>query len=393
MDIDCPMQLRQKSRDIPCVVLAERKQGLKSEKLFVVLKPLVDELKFLSEYGIFLEQFNINVPVKLAFIIGDNLAVAELLGFRQTFGKNFICRYCKSTYAQIRTKLKANYKLYIAGKCCPLGIGKIKGNKNYKSQYGIKFESPFLSVPINIFQISPPDIFHDFVEGTVGDIIKIIIKKTKVGRENLKRKMAIKYVNDKISFGNKEQIIGKAAQLFFTKSIVFNISFKYISMMALLNQFYCKYPTTVNKSNTISNRNYLLSSSSSSSYMFNLIILIIVCIATPIINASDHCNNELIHSNFVEKRIRITSSSDISKDKSVYSTILHGSSLGRQYNISAIGTQGRQNTLEFVQEFKLESGIDGHDYNIYKDESDDCTGGNHMGWSSYKIFRQIHEIA
>lgn len=55
-------------------------------------------------------------------------------------------------------------------------------------------------------------------------------------------------------------------------------------MMALLNQFYCKYPTTttVNKSNTISNRNYLLSSS----YMFNLIILIIVCIVTPIINAS-----------------------------------------------------------------------------------------------------------
>ena len=43
--------------------------------------------------------------------------------------------------------------------------------------------------------------------------------------------------------------------------------------------------------------------------------------------------------------------------------------LGRQYNISAIGTQGRQNTLEFVQEFKLESGIDGHDYNIYRDRN------------------------
>lgn len=43
--------------------------------------------------------------------------------------------------------------------------------------------------------------------------------------------------------------------------------------------------------------------------------------------------------------------------------------LGRQYNISAIGTQGRQHTLEFVQEFKLESGIDGHDYNIYRDRN------------------------
>ena len=43
--------------------------------------------------------------------------------------------------------------------------------------------------------------------------------------------------------------------------------------------------------------------------------------------------------------------------------------LGRQFNISAIGTQGRQHTLEFVQEFKLESGIDGHDYNIYRDRN------------------------
>ncbi|KAH7643628.1 hypothetical protein HUG17_5990 [Dermatophagoides farinae] len=216
MDIDCPMKLRQKSRDIPCVVLAERKQGLKSEKLSVVLKPLVDELKFLSEYGIFLEEFNINVPVKLAFIIGDNLAVAELLGFRQTFGKNFICRYCNSTYAQIKDKdqIEGQLNYMLPENVVHEELAKIKGNKNYKSQYGIKFESPFLSVPINIFQISPPDIFHDFVEGPLGDIIKIIIKKTKVGRENLKRKMAIKYVNDKISFGKKEQIMGKAAQKF-----------------------------------------------------------------------------------------------------------------------------------------------------------------------------------
>ncbi|KAF7493590.1 Neurexin-4 [Sarcoptes scabiei] len=96
----------------------------------------------------------------------------------------------------------------------------------------------------------------------------------------------------------------------------------------------------------------------------------------------DHCNNELVHQN---GGLRITSSSDISKDKSAYFAILHGQSawsaahndlsqfieidLGRQFNISAIGTQGRQNTLEYVQEFKLESGIDGHDYNIYRNRN------------------------
>jgi len=43
--------------------------------------------------------------------------------------------------------------------------------------------------------------------------------------------------------------------------------------------------------------------------------------------------------------------------------------LGKQFNISAIGTQGRQQTMDFVQEFKLESGIDGHDYNTYRDRN------------------------
>lgn len=43
--------------------------------------------------------------------------------------------------------------------------------------------------------------------------------------------------------------------------------------------------------------------------------------------------------------------------------------LGKQYNISAIGTQGRQHTQEFVQEFKLETGIDGHDFSVYRDRN------------------------
>ena len=43
--------------------------------------------------------------------------------------------------------------------------------------------------------------------------------------------------------------------------------------------------------------------------------------------------------------------------------------LGKQYNVSAIGTQGRQHTKEFVQEFKLETGIDGHDFSVYRDRN------------------------
>ena len=48
MDIDCPVELRQKSRSIPFVILAERNKNLKSENLVLVLKPFIDELLILQ---------------------------------------------------------------------------------------------------------------------------------------------------------------------------------------------------------------------------------------------------------------------------------------------------------------------------------------------------------
>lgn len=48
MDIDCPIELRQKSRSIPFVILAERNKNLKSENLVLVLKPFIDELLILQ---------------------------------------------------------------------------------------------------------------------------------------------------------------------------------------------------------------------------------------------------------------------------------------------------------------------------------------------------------
>jgi hypothetical protein len=57
--------------------------------------------------------------------------------------------------------------------------------------------------------------------------------------------------------------------------------------------------------------------------------------------------------------------------------------LGKQYNISAIGTQGRQHTKEFVQEFKLETGIDGHDFSVYRDRN-----GNIKVW----LTRHRHKL-
>uniref|UniRef100_A0A6P6XYD9 Uncharacterized protein LOC113792503 n=1 Tax=Dermatophagoides pteronyssinus TaxID=6956 RepID=A0A6P6XYD9_DERPT len=222
MDIDCPIELRQKSRSIPFVILAERNKNLKSENLVLVLKPFIDELLILQFY---LEKFDIELPVKLAFIIGDNLSVAELLGFKQTFGPGFICRYCQHTYKQIKNpEIRCSNPLNItlSDEVLRTEIDKVKSNKNHKSTFGIKYPSPFLHMDLNIFKISPPDVFHDFTEGVLATLLSFILKKTKINWDELDRRMSrIKWINEKITIGPQFQINGKAAQKFefFTRLI------------------------------------------------------------------------------------------------------------------------------------------------------------------------------
>jgi hypothetical protein len=108
---------------------------------------------------------------------------------------------------------------------------------------------------------------------------------------------------------------------------------------------------------------------------------LIILLKSIIIIRSDYCNYELIG----RTAAQLSASSEVSRDKSAKFAVLHEGSawtagqndlsqylqidLGKQYNISAIGTQGRQHTKEFVQEFKLETGIDGHDFSVYRDRN------------------------
>lgn len=133
---------------------------------------------------------------------------------------------------------------------------------------------------------------------------------------------------------------------------------------------------------TLLNRHHRISSRRYYHHLLPLLLLLAIsCIEQTL--ASDHCNNELVHRS--DRRIQLSASSRISEDKSAKFAILHDTSawtaaqndlsqylevdLGQQYNISAIGTQGRQHTIDYVAEFRLESGIDGHDYNLYRDRN------------------------
>lgn len=93
-------------------------------------------------------------------------------------------------------------------------IEKIKSIKKYKSPFGIKFPSSFLELGINIFKISPPDIFHDFLEGVLPDVVQVIAQKAQLNRKNLIFRIGQKkWVNGAVSIVKQMEICGNAVQV------------------------------------------------------------------------------------------------------------------------------------------------------------------------------------
>ncbi|KAH9506105.1 hypothetical protein DERF_010850 [Dermatophagoides farinae] len=92
LDIDNPIKWKTKADSIPSVLMVERSSSLKANGLKIILEPMFEDLKLLAQNGIYFPNHNTTLLVQLAYVIGDNLSVAELLGFKRTFGKYLTCR-------------------------------------------------------------------------------------------------------------------------------------------------------------------------------------------------------------------------------------------------------------------------------------------------------------
>ena len=119
LDSDNTAKYRTKSEDFPglWVEIAKMKIALllanlntiKATSIRQILSPLVSDLKRLEvcfckviiiffnnfdfqDRGLFIRERGITIKVRLAFVIGDNLGVSELLKFKQNFSTHFVCR-------------------------------------------------------------------------------------------------------------------------------------------------------------------------------------------------------------------------------------------------------------------------------------------------------------
>lgn len=64
-------------------------------------RPLINELQILEKSGLIIKN-GIQIYIKYALVIEDNLGVHEICGFIKSFVANYPCRFCKASLNQIR---------------------------------------------------------------------------------------------------------------------------------------------------------------------------------------------------------------------------------------------------------------------------------------------------
>nr|XP_047145693.1 uncharacterized protein LOC124818698 [Hydra vulgaris] len=157
-----------------------RSNILKKTSYSEIMKPLIDELIELSNNRIILKTNSMthSLKVSLATVSADNLGAHALAGFRCCFSSGRVCRTCLVYFETIRLKqyhidcylrTDHNYNQQLNA------INKFPVNK---SVYGINQSCCLNNLPFfNVLESFPPDIHHDFLEGIVPMVLKLVIQK------------------------------------------------------------------------------------------------------------------------------------------------------------------------------------------------------------------------
>lgn len=140
-------------------------------ELDLLLNPIIDVFKELEEEGLIL---NINgeerrIFVVLSLIVGDNLALNELIGLTKSFNASNFCRFCTTS------KENTNHDTSIR----QANVRTVSAYEDHvnKKMFGWKFVCPFIKLnnfhPITNYSC---DLMHDIFEGVARYDIALILK-------------------------------------------------------------------------------------------------------------------------------------------------------------------------------------------------------------------------
>ena len=144
-----------------------------------ILKPLLKDLEKLQVQGI---QINVNgtsfnVKGSVSVISADNLTSHALAGFSGSFSNGRICRYCMCHYDDISEKLTEDKFILRTPTNHQHHLECIMQDATSSSLYGVTGTCPFSILPnFEVTNSFPPDVMHDFLEGTVPHVMKLLIR-------------------------------------------------------------------------------------------------------------------------------------------------------------------------------------------------------------------------
>lgn len=214
--VDVPFQRRMHQNQIELLMMIDRKKvtSLNIDDPFPALfAPLTQDLAQLMNEGLQLE-FNgqcLTVQVVVTSILGDNLGIYELLGKSCCFNSNsFVCRYCHAYGNSNRDAVENIQNLSI-------GMNLVTGQEDESflslGQHPVR-TFPFAGLPgINQWNIAPPDIMHDVSEGTMPQVLELILT-------SLVEKSKAKW--DSYNWGNtKREVINFITSKYTSGSVLF----------------------------------------------------------------------------------------------------------------------------------------------------------------------------
>lgn len=142
-----------------------------------VLAPLLADLKKL-EKGVTLH-FNASdnfVQGAVATISMDNLSAHSLAGFSKSFSSGYICRFCMATSADLPQNDESKLVLRTAVTHAS-HVDTVEKNPGNVPVYGVTGKCAFdILSHFEVMESCPPDIMHDFLEGTLPLVMTLVIK-------------------------------------------------------------------------------------------------------------------------------------------------------------------------------------------------------------------------
>lgn len=150
-----------------------------------ILRPLIQDLVFLEQQGIYVEQLGATVRGTVFIVAADNLAAHSLGGFFESFTVSQVCRFCMAKREEIQHKeVRTGLFQPRTEESHDKHVQDVLQASTNAKKYGVKESCPLTETLKHFHVVNgyPPDILHDFLEGIVPlelvVCLKALISKT-----------------------------------------------------------------------------------------------------------------------------------------------------------------------------------------------------------------------